>query len=64
MRLKLMSALVSGLLVASCSMTTASNVETSCLVWRPISWSAKDTPQTIEGVKLGNARRQAWCRAS
>ena len=54
---------VSGLLAASCSTTTVSN-ETSCLVWTPISWSSKDTPQTIEGVKLNNARRQAWCRAS
>lgn len=51
---------VSGLLVASCSKTTGT-VETSCLVWRPISWSSKDTPQTIEEVKLNNVRRNAWC---
>jgi len=57
---KLTLALVSGLLVASCSKTTGT-VETSCLVWRPISWSAKDTSQTIEEVKLNNVRRNAWC---
>ena len=35
-----------------------------CSKWKGIGWSRKDTPQTIEGVKLNNARRQAWCRAS
>ena len=58
--LKLTLALASGLLVASCSRTTAT-VGTECLVWKPVSWSSKDTPQTIEEVKLNNARRTAWC---
>ena len=57
---KLTLALASGLLVASCSKTTGLS-ETSCLVWKPISWSSKDTPQTIEEVKLNNARQKAWC---
>lgn len=58
--LKLTLALASGLLVANCSKTTATS-ETSCTVWRPISWSGKDTPQTIGEVKLNNARQKAWC---
>lgn len=58
--LKLTLAVVSGLLVASCSRTTGTGA-TECLVWQPISWSTKDTPQTIEGVKLNNARRDAYC---
>jgi len=58
--LKLTFALASGLLVASCLQTTAI-VGTECVVWRPISWSGKDTPQTIEEVKLNNARQKAWC---
>lgn len=58
---RLTFALASGLLVASCSTTTAT-VGTECLVWRSISWSKADTPQTIEEVKLNNARRKAWCQ--
>jgi hypothetical protein len=56
-------AVVSGSLVASCYKTTGT-AETSCLVWRPISWSSKDTPKTIEEVKLNNARQKAWCPPS
>lgn len=58
--LKLTLVVVSGLLAASCSRTTGT-VGTECLVWKPVSWSSKDTPQTIEEVKLNNARRMAWC---
>jgi len=32
-----------------------------CDFWRPTTWSSKDTPQTIEGNKINNARRKAWC---
>lgn len=58
--LRLMLVVASGLLVASCSRTMGIGA-TECLVWQPISWSTKDTPQTIEGVKLNNARRDAYC---
>jgi hypothetical protein len=57
---KLTFVLASGFLVASCSKTTGTG-GTECLVWRSISWSAKDTPQTIEEVKLNNVRQKAWC---
>lgn len=58
--LKLTLAVVSGLLVANCSRTTGI-VGTECVAWQPISWSSKDTSQTITEVKLNNARRAAWC---
>lgn len=32
-----------------------------CAQWRGVSWSSKDTPQTIADVKGNNARRAAWC---
>jgi hypothetical protein len=33
----------------------------ACDFWRPVSWSKTDTRETIEGVKINNARRKAWC---
>ena len=33
-----------------------------CAQWRPITWSRRDTPDTVDQVKGGNARRTAWCR--
>lgn len=60
MLLKLIPVAVSGLLAASCSTMTVT-VGTECSVWRPVSWSSKDTPTTIEEVKLNNARQGAWC---
>lgn len=57
---RLTLALASALLVANCSKTTGTNA-TECLVWKPISWSSKDTPLTIEEIKLNNARQKAWC---
>jgi hypothetical protein len=32
-----------------------------CSVWKDISWSSKDTPQTITEVKVNNARREGYC---
>ena len=32
-----------------------------CAVWRDISWSKKDTDQTIGEIKVNNAKREAWC---
>ena len=58
--LRLMLVAASGLLVASCSKTTGTG-GTECLVWKPISWSSRDTPQTIEEVKLNNERQKGWC---
>jgi hypothetical protein len=33
----------------------------ACSVWRDVSWSSKDTRQTIVEVKVNNARRQGYC---
>jgi hypothetical protein len=46
---------------ASCA-TTGTGVIDACRVWRPVSWSAKDTPQTIVDVKGNNVRRGAFCK--
>jgi len=33
----------------------------ACSVWRDVSWSSKDTAQTITEVKINNARREGYC---
>lgn len=34
-----------------------------CLIWTPVSYSAKgDTPETVDGNRALNARRNAYCR--
>jgi hypothetical protein len=51
-------------LLSGCAKTTAivgtSSLRT-CDVWRTISWSKKDTDQTIVEVKQNNAGRAAYC---
>lgn len=41
--------------------TRGTNVS-ACSVWKDISWSKKDTDQTITEIKVNNARREAWCK--
>lgn len=62
MRRRLMISLAAALAIplAGCQ-TMATGVTEVCSVWRPISWSKKDTPQTIDEVKGNNARQEAWC---
>lgn len=48
------------ILLVACNQTATGETEV-CSVWRPVSWSQKDTPETIDGVKGNNARRGAWC---
>jgi uncharacterized lipoprotein YajG len=38
----------------------AANPTAVCHVWKPVSWSSKDTDQTITEVKANNAARKAW----
>jgi len=45
---------------ANLTATRETNIS-ACTVWRPVSWSAKDTDQTIGEVKVNNARRGAYC---
>jgi hypothetical protein len=49
--------------LAGCASLTSSNVTTksACTVWRDVSWSVKDTDQTIREIKVNNARREGWC---
>lgn len=46
---------------SSLTATVATN-EAVCEVWRDVSWSSKDTQQTIVEIKVNNARRDGWCR--
>ncbi len=52
------------LTLQGCSKTTAfvGPTDISCAVFRPISWSAKDTPETVREVKSFNAAWIATCR--
>lgn len=49
------------LILPACSTTTGTG-GTECLVWRPLTWSVKDTPETIIEVKANNTRRKEWCK--
>lgn len=54
--------LLLSLTVAGCSMTTVSNGSNlTCTSFTPITWSTKDTPQTIKQVKQHNAGWKAVC---
>lgn len=49
-------------LIGCASLTGTAETNTSvCAVWRDVSWSSKDTTQTIIEVKQNNARREGWC---
>lgn len=52
------------LIVAGCSQTTASSGVTrlTCTSFPPITWSDKDTPETVRQVKQHNAGWKAVCR--
>ena len=41
--------------------TTATN-GSACSVWKDVSWSKKDTDQTITEIKVNNARRDGFCK--
>lgn len=51
-------------LVAACSQTlTTETSKPVCLIWRGIEYSAMDdTTETIEGIRVNNARRDAYCK--
>ena len=48
------------MLSVGCQTTDTGGTEV-CTVWRPVTWSQKDTPETVDGVKGNNGRRQAYC---
>ena len=47
--------------LAACNQTGSGGTEV-CAVWRPVTWSQRDTPETIDGVKGNNARRGGYCK--
>ena len=56
--------MICGCLLTGCAIPigTAGTNGSACAVWQEISWSKKDTDQTIGEIKTSNARRQAWCK--
>lgn len=46
--------------LAACNQTATGGTSV-CTIWLPVSWSVKDTPETIDGVKANNARRKGYC---
>lgn len=48
-------------LLLGCTLQTSISATDVCKVWQPVTWSSKDTPQTVAEVKISNARRKAWC---
>lgn len=54
-------AVVLPILLAGCQTMGTGGTEV-CAVWRPLTWSKKDTHQTIDEVKGNNKRQEAWCK--
>jgi uncharacterized protein YceK len=61
--MRLLLAIPLMLVLSGCSkmMEIGATKPAACAVWRDVSWSAKDTRQTIVEVKVNNARRQGYC---
>lgn len=57
-----LAALSVALLTSGCMTTTGGGVtDNVCKAWRPVTWSARDTDETIREVKANNAAWGAWC---
>lgn len=62
MRGKLLTMLPVALALAGCQATGGSESKTAlCSVLRPVTWSAKDTPETATQVRANNAVGKAVC---
>ena len=58
----LLAMLLTSTLTGCATLTGTSETNASvCQVWKDVSWSAKDTTQTIIEVKINNARREGYC---
>lgn len=66
---KLVQTLLLTLMVAGCTTTMGTggteqaiedNALEVCAAWLPISWSTRDTDQTVREAKANNAARIAW----
>ena len=61
MRFVLAMLLMSPLMACSSLTGTSATNGAACEVWKDVSWSSKDTPQTITEIKVNNARRDGYC---
>lgn len=67
--LKLLKMLAMMFCLAGCSLTTTTRTKETdaritagvCTVWKPITYSSKDTPQTQLEVRGNNAAQKAYC---
>ena len=58
----LLAMLLTSTLTGCVTLTGTSETNVSvCQVWKDVSWSSKDTTQTIIEVKINNARREGYC---
>ena len=64
MRFVLVTLLMYPLMACSSLTGTVETNKSACQVWKDVSWSSKDTSQTIGEVKVNNARREGYCGAS
>jgi len=54
--------LMLGLLAACTTIRTTATTPDVCLIWTPATYSAsRDSPETVEGNRALNARRDAYC---
>ena len=62
MRFALVMLLMSPLMACASQTGIVETNKSACNVWRAVTWSSKDTPQTISEVKINNARREGYCQ--
>lgn len=63
-RLSRLGAVLAAFLTSGCvTMTGGGETDVVCEAWRPVTWSAADTDQTIREVRQNNAAWKAWCDA-
>lgn len=60
-KLKMLLVVAISIPIAGCATTGGGGTEGVCSRWRPITWSKRDTAETVAGVKINNANRKAWC---
>ena len=56
------------LILSSCAMPGTGAIDAGalqriCTAWPPVSWSARDTPETISDARANNAARAVFCGA-